>query len=91
MVCGVFLGNDDRKPLGEAKTGGIIAAPIFAKVMKAAHENIPVHDFIRPESVVEKTVCLKSGLLPSSSCKKTIVLPFKAGTAPTKVCDQCTE
>jgi penicillin-binding protein 1A len=91
MVCGVFLGNDDRKPLGEAKTGGIIAAPIFAKVMKAAHENLPKEDFIRPESVVERSVCLKSGLLPSSSCKKTIVLPFKSGTVPTKVCNQCSE
>ena len=91
VVCGVFLGNDDRKPLGEAKTGGIIAAPLFAKVMKVAHENIPEHDFVRPESIVERSVCLKSGLLPSSSCKKTIVLPFKLGTEPTKICNKCTD
>ena len=91
MVCGVFLGNDDRTPLGASKTGGIIAAPLFAKVMKAAHQTIPEHDFIKPDSVVEIPVCLKSGFLPSPTCKKTITLPFKSGSEPVETCNQCTE
>ena len=91
MVCGVFLGNDDRTPLGPSKTGGIIAAPIFAKVMKAAHENIPVHDFVKPENVIELPVCSTSGLLPSTACKKTVVLPFKSGSEPLETCNQCTQ
>lgn len=88
LVCGIFLGNDDRKPLGPQKTGGIIAAPLFAKIMKAAHEGIPPHDFVRPEGIVEAEVCAKTGLLPSSSCK-TVLLPFKRGTIPQNVCTSC--
>jgi len=88
LVCGIFLGNDDRKPLGPQKTGGIIAAPLFAKLMKAAHEGIPPHDFARPEGIVEVEVCAKTGLLPSSACK-TVLLPFKRGTTPQNVCTSC--
>lgn len=88
LVCGVFLGNDDRKPLGPQKTGGIIATPLFAQVMKEALKDIPSHDFTRPEGVVEIKVCVKTGLLPSPSCK-TVVLPFKRGTTPETTCTSC--
>lgn len=88
LVCGVFLGNDDRKPLGPQKTGGIIAAPIFAQVMKEALKDVPPHDFPRPEGVVEVEVCAKTGLLPSPSCPR-VTLPFKEGTAPRTFCSSC--
>ncbi len=88
LVCGVFLGNDDRKPLGPQKTGGIIAAPIFAQVMKEALKNVPPRDFPRPEGVIEVAVCAKTGLLPSPSCT-AITLPFKQGTAPRTICTSC--
>ncbi|MCS7241737.1 penicillin-binding protein 1A [Candidatus Caldatribacterium sp.] len=88
LVCGVFLGNDDRKPLGPQKTGGIIAAPIFAHVMQEALKNVPPHDFSRPEGVVEIAVCAKTGLLPSPSCT-TVYLPYKRGTTPQAVCTSC--
>ncbi|NSW75442.1 MAG: PBP1A family penicillin-binding protein, partial [Candidatus Atribacteria bacterium] len=88
LVCGIYLGNDDRTPLGPQKTGGIIAAPMFAKVMKEAHRNLPVHDFSRPDGVVELEVCLKSGLLPGNACK-TVRLPFKKGRIPQETCTLC--
>lgn len=88
LVCGIYLGYDDRTPLGPQKTGGVIAAPLFAKVMKEAHKDLPVNDFVKPEGVVELEVCLKSGLLPGSACK-TAKLPFKRGTTPQEVCNSC--
>ncbi|MDK2896349.1 MAG: penicillin-binding protein [Candidatus Atribacteria bacterium] len=88
LVTGVFLGNDDRTPLGPSKTGGVVAAPIFAQVMKKAHENLPNRDFSKPEGIVEIPICTKSGLLPGASCSSLLV-PFKAGTEPTQVCFQC--
>lgn len=88
LVCGVFLGNDDRKPLGPQKTGGIIAAPIFAQVMKEALKDVPPRDFTRPEGIIEVAVCAKTGLLPSPSCT-TVILPFKQGTAPRTICTSC--
>jgi penicillin-binding protein 1A len=88
LVCGIYLGNDDRTPLGPQKTGGIIAAPLFAKIMKEAHRDIPVHDFSRPDGIIELEVCLKSGLLPGGACK-TVKLPFKRGTTPQETCQLC--
>jgi|SRR5579872_2586692 len=43
-VCGVWVGNDD----GEATrgvTGGQVPAEIWRRMMIAAHQNMPVHDF----------------------------------------------
>ncbi|MDI3542996.1 MAG: penicillin-binding protein [Candidatus Atribacteria bacterium] len=88
LVCGIYLGNDDRTPLGPSKTGGIIAAPLFAQVMKEAHKEIPIHDFPPPPGIREVKVCMKSGKLVSPNCK-AVTLPFKAGTEPREWCNQC--
>jgi len=87
LVCGVFVGNDDRTPLGPSKTGGVVAAPIFKKVMEAYHQDLPVKDFTKPSGVVELEVCAKSGLLPSSTCPR-VKTAFKEGTEPTFICNQ---
>jgi penicillin-binding protein 1A len=87
LVCGVFVGNDDRTPLGPSKTGGVVAAPIFKKVMEAYHRDLPVKDFTKPSGVVELEVCAKSGLLPSSTCPR-VKTAFKEGTEPTFICNQ---
>ncbi len=91
LVCGIYIGNDDRTPLGASQTGGIIAAPIFASIMKEAHQDIPHRDFEKPSNIVELRVCRKTGLLPTPSCAATLVMPFKAGTAPANACTQCLE
>lgn len=87
LVCGVFLGNDDRTPLGPSRTGGVIAAPIFKKIMEVYHRDLPVEDFVRPSGVVELEVCAESGLLPASGCPR-VKVAFKEGTEPTFVCNQ---
>ena len=88
LVCGIYLGNDDRTPLGPSKTGGVIAAPLFAKVMKEAHKDVPVHDFYSPSGIRELKVCMETGKLASPNCK-AVTLPFKAGTEPREWCSQC--
>ena len=89
LVCGIYLGNDDRTPLGPRKTGGVIAAPLFSKIMKEAHKDIPVHDFYPSPGVREVKVCMRSGKLPSPGCN-TVTVPFKAGTEPREWCSGCT-
>jgi len=39
LVTAVYIGNDDRKPLGNKMTGGVVAAPIWANFMKNALKN----------------------------------------------------
>ncbi|HPU08339.1 MAG TPA: penicillin-binding protein 1A [Candidatus Atribacteria bacterium] len=87
LVCGIYLGNDDRTPLGPRKTGGVIAAPLFSQVMKEAHQDIPVHDFTPPPGIREVKVCMRSGKLASSNCS-AVTLPFKAGTEPREWCSE---
>ncbi|HSV30597.1 MAG TPA: penicillin-binding protein 1A [Atribacteraceae bacterium] len=86
LVGGIFIGNDDGTPLGPAQTGGIIAAPIFASIMTEAHQDKPVRDFTKPDSIVEIRVCAETGLLPSPNCPQTIVMPFRPGTVPNATC-----
>jgi penicillin-binding protein 1A len=43
-VCGVWVGNDDSHPTNGV-TGGQVPAEIWRRMMIAAHQNVPVHDF----------------------------------------------
>ena len=43
-LCGVWVGNDDDKPMNKV-TGGDLPAEIWRRVMIVAHQDIPSHDF----------------------------------------------
>ena len=43
-VCGVWIGNDDDQPMNRI-TGGQIPAEIWRRVMIAAHDGVPIHEF----------------------------------------------
>jgi penicillin-binding protein 1A len=38
VVIGVFIGYDEPKTLGEQNTGGVIALPVFEKILKASFQ-----------------------------------------------------
>jgi penicillin-binding protein 1A len=86
LVCAVYLGNDDRKPLGNRLAGGVLAAPVWRDFMAKALQDKPVNDFTRPGYVNEIPVCAKSGLLPGNNCAKVVSVTFLAGTEPTELC-----
>ena len=84
MACGVYVGYDDPKTLGRGEGGSSTALPIFANFMDAYHKDLPVSDFIRPESVVEVKIDSATGLLPSSD-QNTRTEVFISGTEPTEM------
>ncbi len=86
LVTAVYIGNDDRKPLGNKMTGGVAAAPIWAKFMKEALKDYEKKDFRQPARVVQISVCQQSGLLPVDSCPKILSGAFIRGTEPTVYC-----
>ncbi len=86
LVCAVYVGNDDRKTLGNKMTGGVVAAPIWHNFMINALQNQPVKDFPRPDNVKEIIVCAKTGLLPGNQCEKTVRVAFVSGTEPQQIC-----
>lgn len=86
LVCAVYIGNDDRKTLGNKMTGGVVAAPVWHDFMISALQDKPVQDFSKPANVKEISVCTKTGLLPNNHCDETIRVAFLSGTEPQIVC-----
>lgn len=86
LVTAVYVGNDDRKPLGNKMTGGVVAAPIWAKFMKNALKNNEKKDFLQPDKIIKISVCKESGLLPTDSCPERLTVTFIKGTEPTSYC-----
>jgi penicillin-binding protein 1A len=43
-TCGVWVGNDDDRPMDKV-TGGDLPAQIWRRLMVVAHEGLPVRDF----------------------------------------------
>jgi len=68
-TVGVWVGNNDNRPMPDI-TGITGAAPIWHAIMEYIHarDNLPVVRWERPGTVVEQTVCLWSGLLPTQDC-----------------------
>lgn len=86
LLAGLYIGDDFELPLGT--TGGELAAPLWAEFMETALAGIPPRDFPVPPGVIQKTLCLDSGLLQSSECNGPGKQEyFVAGTAPVEECN----
>ena len=81
------MGNDDNTPLGEKKSGGVIAAPIWTKVMKAVLSDVPVTDFPIPEDIVFVRIDDKTGLLATEDSENAVLEAFLRDSEPTKYFD----
>ncbi|MBK7072137.1 MAG: PBP1A family penicillin-binding protein [Myxococcales bacterium] len=85
VVIGVWIGNDDNRPLGSHEAGGVTALPAFIATVKAM---APKHQpFPRPPGVVTADIDLVTGLLaaPGAPAKTHMTEVFLDGTAPTEV------
>ncbi len=85
LVVGVWVGNADNEPMREI-SGVSGAAPIWHDFMEAALKGTPIHDFQRPDGLVEVEVCALSGLLPGPDCPHRVKELFLEGTEPTETC-----
>lgn len=86
-VCGVWVGFDKPKTIGRGATGGRFAAPIWAEFMKRAEAGKPVKNFKPPSGIVERVICLDSGLLATENCPRKRREYFIKGTEPKRYCD----
>jgi len=77
IVAGVWVGNNDNRPMADV-TGNSGAAPIWHAVMEYAHtrDALPRQDWPRPATVAERLVCEISGLLPTRDCPQVHELFF---------------
>ena len=82
LVTGVWVGYDDRIPMGKGETGSRAASPIWLYFMSEVLKERPVEDFSAPEGVVFAKIDVEKGLLASPYSKKTVFQAFKEGTEP---------
>jgi penicillin-binding protein 1A len=61
LVAGIWLGYDQRRPIGSHETAGKVAAPIWVDFMKQSLDNSPVETFILPEGVYHTLVNRRTG------------------------------
>ncbi|MEI6593280.1 MAG: PBP1A family penicillin-binding protein [Holophagaceae bacterium] len=84
IVCGVWVGLDEKKMIFKGADGAKVALPIWIDFMKAA---LPTtgekEDFKAPEGMEWADVDRLTGLLATSATTdKVLRLAFKPGTAP---------
>lgn len=76
LVVGVWVGNNDNKPMDNI-AGSMGAAPIWRNMMNTFLIGMPVETFIKPSSIVSVQLCLTPG-----TSTKTITEYFISGTQP---------
>ena len=64
--------------------GGNPAGLIWAAVMKDIHAELPNANFIRPDGIVEQTVCRTTGCLATAGCSNIYTEIFTADNLPEK-------
>ena len=52
LLCGVWVGRDDFKPIAHDATGGQVAVPIWLAYMREALKGKPIRDFAPPPGIV---------------------------------------
>lgn len=86
LCAGVWVGFDDKVSMGRKKTGAVMALPVWAEFMGKLADNGADEPFARPAGVVERPVCLDTGLLATTRCPRTRLEVFLEATAPATAC-----
>jgi len=84
LVTGVWVGYDDRRPMGKGETGSRAASPIWLDFMREVLKERAIVPFQYPEGVVVTKIDAKTGLLASPFSQETCFQAFKKGTEPTE-------
>ena len=82
LACGVFVGFDNPRSLGQHEQGATAAAPIFRDFMEGALANVPPTPFRVPPGIDFATVNRMTGAAAPVGAPGTILEAFKAGTEP---------
>jgi penicillin-binding protein 1A len=82
LVCGVWIGRDDFKPIAHDATGGQTALPIWLAYMREAEEGRPVRDFVPPPGIVFARADPDKGLPAPPGKAGSRLTPFSRGTLP---------
>ncbi len=82
LACGVWVGYDDRRPLGRGETGGRAALPAWIDFMDAALADQPVDPFPRPAGLVGTWIDPETGAALPGDDPRAVSELFLSGTEP---------
>lgn len=82
LLCGVWVGRDDFKPIGHDMTGGHTALPIWMDFMTEALRSSPVVDFTIPPGILFVRADPEKGMPASPADPKSRLVPLQRGTLP---------
>jgi membrane carboxypeptidase/penicillin-binding protein PbpC len=82
FVVGVWVGNADNTPMTDV-TGVSGAGPIWNQFMRHIHKTLSEQAFARPSGIIQREVCVPSGLVPTPQCPRRRLELFISGTEPT--------
>ena len=84
LVAGVWVGYDDRRPLGRRESGAKAALPVWIDMMTELLRGKPAVDFPMPSGVVSARIDPTTGLLAYEGLVDGIDEVFLEGTQPTE-------
>ncbi|MFH0975112.1 MAG: PBP1A family penicillin-binding protein [Spirochaetota bacterium] len=92
LVTVIWIGNNAGAiSLGKNRSGGVVAAPVWAKFISQIYTNAKPGEFSIPdEGVTKQTICLDSGMVPrkENRCPKTAIDElYYAGSEPGEYCN----
>ena len=84
-TCAVWAGYDDNTvlPSGTART---YQQTLWRTIMQRIHNDLPSKEFEMPSTVEKASICTKTGLLATYSCK-SVTEYFDTETLPKKYCN----
>ena len=82
LVCAVFAGFDDPKPLGSHETGASVAVPIFKEFITQAVKDKPAVPFRAPPGLRMVRIDAETGALATIGSKTPIWEAYIPGTEP---------
>lgn len=86
IVCGVWVGFDKKSTIFRGATGGGVAAPIWADLMKYTIKDSIRKNFTAPEGIVSREICIETGKLATPYCPHKRMEVFVQGTEPKEEC-----
>ena len=86
LVCGVWIGFDEKKPIGRGMTGARAALPPWTEFMIGATRGRPAEDFPLPAGTTTREVCAETGMLATTHCPNVTSEIFTEGSEPSELC-----
>jgi len=85
IVCTVWVGFDDHRPLGARETGAVAALPLWIDFMRGALEDRPERAYYKPPNIVSARIDPANGLLAHPGDDNAVSETFRLRHLPKKI------